>query len=149
MPRCKKCGAPIIWNRDHYEETGKWVPHDEATEELHVCPESNWNSGSGYGGSRGGIDSVDAISIDATMTRLEDKMDGLSKTMLKIIIEIQTVKMRIEGQMPLFPTNKNIAATVTNKPINESEIVTLSESESDHTIRSGENKDVNIPTRHE
>jgi hypothetical protein len=50
---------------------------------------------------------------------------------LKILSELKTVQMRIEGQMPLFPTNNNITATVVDKPINESEVVTFSESEED------------------
>lgn len=114
MRNCKKCGSPIVWNYQDHEETGKWRPFDVETDEPHDCPESSWKSGSG---GSGGIDAVDAISIGATMVRLEDKIGELNKSMLKILSEIQTVTMRIEGQMPLFPNTKDIVAKPASEPI--------------------------------
>jgi hypothetical protein len=68
------------------------------------------------------------MAISGSITKLEDKMDELNKNMLKIILAVQTVQQRIEGQMPLFP-NPNPTATVVDKPINESEVVALSEAD--------------------
>lgn len=116
MPPCNKCGKPIIWNRDHYEEVGKWVPFDEETDEPHDCPENNWDSGSGSGGRGREIDGVDTIAMNNAITNLEDKMDILNKNMLKLVSAIQTVQIRIEGQMPLFPN----AEPIITKQVSES-----------------------------
>jgi hypothetical protein len=82
------------------------------------------------------------------MTRLEDKMDEVNKNMLKLILTIQTVKSRIEGQMPLFPTTATTKteAKVVDKPIIEREIVALSEADEVDSVGSGGKKNVNIPT---
>jgi hypothetical protein len=140
MPNCKKCGQTIVWNHQDHEETGKWRPFDEETDEPHNCPNNDWGQGSGGSSGGGGIDAVTAISIEASLVKLEDKMDNLSKNMLKIISEIQTLQMRIEGQMPLFSTNK-VEAVEVDKPINASEIVALSEADE---VGSGGKKNADI-----
>lgn len=48
MPNCKRCNSPTVWNKQHHEETGKWVPFDPKTGEPHDCPEYN-----AQGGGRG------------------------------------------------------------------------------------------------
>jgi hypothetical protein len=117
MPRCKKCGSPIVWNHDHYEETGKWVPFDEDTDEPHNCPEFDWKSGSG--GNWGGIDGVDAMAMSNAISNLENKMDEVNKNMMKLILAIQIVQSRIEGQMPLFPPTHDITAKPITEPIRD------------------------------
>jgi hypothetical protein len=126
MPSCKKCGQPIVWNHEDHEATGKWRPFDEETDEPHDCPSNYW--GQGTGGGKSGIDAVDAISISASIIKLEDKMDELNKTMLKILVELQSVKIRLEGQMPLFSaTESSVTATVVDNPQTAAETVALSE----------------------
>jgi hypothetical protein len=123
LPRCKKCGAPIEWNREHRANTGKWVPFEEETDEPHDCPESDWRLGSGTGsitGSRrgiGGIDAIDAMSMSNAITNLEDKVEAMNKSLLKLILTVQTLQSRIEGQMPLFPETRNITANHVSEPI--------------------------------
>lgn len=115
MPPCRRCKRAIYWDPERKTESGKWVPIDEETDEPHDCPESDWNSGSGGRGN--GIDAVDAMAMSNAITNLEDKMDQLNKNMLKLILAVQTVQQRIEGQMPLFPTTAATIITTTTEPI--------------------------------
>ncbi len=115
MPSCNRCGVPIYWDPGRRTESGKWVPIDEETDEPHNCPQSDWKSGSG--GGRGGIDSVDAMTIQNSINNMEDKITEMNKTMLKLLLAIQTVQSRIEGQMPLFPNTSNIMAKEVSGPI--------------------------------
>jgi hypothetical protein len=124
MPACKKCGEPIVWNHQDHEETGKWRPFDEETDQPHDCPNNDWEQGSG--GSRGG---------DGSNTRLENKMEEVRKTMLQILSAIQTLQIRVEGLMPLFPTSTT--AVEVEKPIHESETVALSEADNEDAASSG------------
>jgi hypothetical protein len=110
MTACKRCGASIYWDPERKSESGKWVPIDEETDEPHDCPENEWNSGRGGKG----IDGVDAMAMSNAITNLENKMDSLNKNMLKLLAAIQAVQIRIEGQMPLFPT-----AEITAKEVSE------------------------------
>jgi hypothetical protein len=125
LKRCKKCGVSIVWNPEHHAETGKWVPFDEETDEPHDCPESDWRSGSGTGsitgsgGRIGGIDAIDAKSMSNAITNLEDKVEAMNKSLLKLILAVQTVQSRIEGQMPLFPETRNITAKYVSEPIQD------------------------------
>jgi len=84
---------------------------DQETDEPHNCPESDWNSGKGGKG----IDALDAMGN--AITNLEDKMDELDKKMLKVILAVQTVQQRIEGQMPLFPSASDITTKEVSEPI--------------------------------
>lgn len=147
MPSCKKCGEPIVWNRDHYAETGKWVPFDEETDEPHNCLARDYYTGErgSSGGEGRGMDRVDSMAMSNAINNLEDRMDEVNKTMLKILSAVQTLQIRVEGQMPLFPTTAStdtITASQVDKPINESETVALSEADND-LVGSGGNENGN------
>ncbi len=63
----------------------------------HQCPKSDY----GKGGS-GGFTSTDSIAeLDTKLEKVLAKMDEFGKTRLKLILAVQTVQMRIEGQTTL------------------------------------------------
>ena len=116
MPLCKRCGVGIYWDPARKTESGKWVPIDEETDEPHDCPESDWKSGGSGNGSGRGIDGVDAMAIQDSIIKMEDKIAGVNKNVLKLILVIQTVQNRIEGQMPLFLNTSEINAKEVSEP---------------------------------
>ena len=94
MPECKRCGAPMYWDSSRRTENGKWIPIDRETGEPHDCPESDYNSG---GSGNRGMAAVDVMEI----TDLKNDVAKINKNVLKLIVEVQTLQKRIEGQMPL------------------------------------------------
>jgi hypothetical protein len=105
MPRCKYCGIPIRFNPAFKSESGKFIPLEDATDEFHNCPENPYNSSKGSGSGSRGVDGVDTEAIENAISNMENKIDAFNKNILKrfdqLAVAVETVKMRVEGQMAL------------------------------------------------
>jgi hypothetical protein len=94
MPICKHCGIPIHWDPGRKSDTGKYIPIENETDHPHDCPKSGYNSG----GSRNRGTATEDVTA---MGNLENEVAKINKNVLKLIVEVQTLQKRIEGQMPL------------------------------------------------
>lgn len=97
MAACKYCGIPIHFNPAFKSESGKFIPLQDENE-PHNCPNNPYNAG---GSGPGKSDPVDFLDMGYTIQKMDEKIDSLNKNMLKLILAVQTVQKRVEGQMPL------------------------------------------------
>jgi hypothetical protein len=99
MPECYRCGQPIRFDPEERSGSGKMVPQEpEPAGGPHQCPNSEYGKS---GGSSGTSTLFNLGNIEEKIESLTRKMEEVQKLMLKLILAVQTVQMRVEGQTGL------------------------------------------------
>jgi hypothetical protein len=102
MPACKWCGQPIRFDSAwKSEKSDKYIPLEEDEDTPHNCPNNPYNAGGGSGSGSVRSDPVDLMGMSYTIQKMDEKMDSQNKVMLKLLLAVQTLQTRVEGQMPL------------------------------------------------
>jgi hypothetical protein len=100
MPACKYCGKRIYFDSAFKSESGKFIPIDDETDEPHNCPNNPYNAGGGSGSGRS-ADTIDLLGIGYAIEKVEEHIAKINKNLLQLVLEVQKIGMKLEGQKTL------------------------------------------------